>query len=215
MKTFRSILALCALVLAPCLLAAQSGGVLSISTSPTATTADYDKVVAALKAKNLWELYWSFHAIGTAQPAGLFSFGVFPDQEAFNKRMEAVQPVFAQAGAKPNVQVYDIYNSFTGVVPATSPATGIVVHFDAKGMTTAQYDQILVELKKVMSFPPPGQISHVCYKTDDGLKVIDVWESSEAFAAMGEKLMPILQNLGVNTGPPIIYPLYNLLKTSN
>lgn len=215
MKTLRSILALCALVLSPYLLAAQSGGVLSISTSPTATTADYDKVVAALKAKGLWEMYWSFHAMATAQPAGLFSLGIFPNRDAFNKRMEAVQPVFAQAGAKPNVQVYDIYNSFMGVVPATSPATGIVVHFDAAGMTAAQYDQILVELKKVMSFPPPGQISHVCYKTDDGLRVIDVWESPEAFAAMGEKLMPILQNLGVNTGPPIIYSLYNFLKTSN
>ena len=63
--------------------------------------------------------------------------------------------------------------------------------------------------------PPPGQISHVAYKTDEGLKVIDVWDSAESFAAMGEKLMPILQNLGINTGAPITYNLYNLLKTNN
>ena len=216
MKTFQSFIALLILTLSSQMLHAQSKGVLSISTSATATTADYEKVIAALQAKGIWELGWSFHAMGAAPPAGLFGIGIFPSREAFDKRSEAARPVFEQAGAKPNIQVYEIYNTFMGTVPATKPAAGIVVHFDANGMTTAQYDQILVELNKVTtSFPPAGQISHVAYKTDGGVKVVDVWESAEAFSAFGEKLMPILQNLGINAGQPVIYSLYNYLKTNN
>lgn len=215
MKTFKAIFTLLALLPAFSGLHAQSTGIISISSSATATTADYEKVVAAMKEKGAWEKDWTFHAIGTAQPTGLYGIGLFPDRDAFNRRLEIIRPIFEQAGAKPEVHDYEVYNSFFGTVPASAPAGAILVRFDAKGMTTAQYDQILVELKKVVSFPPPGQISHVAYKTDEGLKVIDVWESAETFGALGQKLMPILQNLGINAGEPIVYSLYNLLKINN
>lgn len=214
MKTFKIILALFALTLSTQLLLAQTKGVISIASSPTATTADYEKVVAAMKSKNVWEIGWSFHAMGAAQPTGLFGLGFYPSREAYDKRSEATKPIFEAAGVKPNVEVYEIYNSFV-VEPAAKPTAGIVVHFNGSGMTSAQYDQILVELKKDSTFPPKGQIAHACYKTDDGYKVVDVWESAEAFAAFGEKLMPILQKLGINAGQPIIYSLHNYMKTSN
>lgn len=216
MKTFQSLLALFALAFSVQFIHAQSNSVISISTSATAVAADYDKAVTAFQAKGIWELGWSFHAMGAAQPAGLFGIGIFPTREAFDKRSEATRPVFEQAGVKPNVRVYEIHNSFMGTVPAEKPAAGIVVHFDAKGMSAAQYDQIIAELNKSgATFPPPGQISHVAYKTDDGVKVVDVWESAENFGAFGEKLMPILQSLGIDAGQPAIYSLYNYLKTNN
>lgn len=215
MKTVKSIVALLALFFSSQLLCAQTSGVISIATSSTATSADYDKVVEAFKAKGLWESYWSFHAMATLQPAGLFGIGIFPTREAFDKRREASRSIFEQAGAKPDIKDYEIYKISYGTMPATTPAAGIVVQFDAKGMTADQYDQILVELKKITVYPPPGNIIHVAYKTDDGLKVVDVWESAETFGAFGEKLVPILKNLGINTGPPIIYNLYNYLKMNN
>lgn len=210
----KTVLAIAVLTLSFQLLSAQSKGVISISSSPTATTADYDKIVSAMKEKGVWETGWSFHAMGAAQPAGLLGIGTYATREAYNKRMEVTRPVFEAAGVKPKVEVYDIYNSFLAV-PPTKPAAGIVVHFTGKGMTSAQYDQILVELQKVTTFPPAGQISHVCYQTTEGLKVIDVFESAEVFSAFGEKLMPILQKLGVNAGQPAIYSLYNYMKTGN
>lgn len=215
MKISKSFIALSVFLFTFLSLRSQSTGIVSISSSATATTADYEKVVAAMKAKGAWDKDWTFHAIGTSQPAGLYGFGIFPDREAFNRRQEAIRPVFEQAGAKPEVHEFEIYDSSFGPAPATVPATGILVHFDAKGMTEVLYDQILVELKKVVSYPPPGQISHVAYKTDDGLKVLDVWESPEAFSAFGEKLMPILGNLGINTGSPAVYSLYNCLNVNN
>ena len=215
MKTFRSFIALFILALTSQLLHAQSNGVLSISTSPTATTADYDKISQTMKDKGIWETGWAFHAMGAAQPAGLFGIGFYTTREAYNKRAEATKPVFEAAGLKPNVQVCEIYSSFLGTIPAAKPAAGIVVHFNGNGMTAAQYDQIIVELQKLNAFPPAGQIAHFCYQTTDGLKVIDVWESAETFNAFGQKLMPILQKLGVNSGEPVVYSLYNYLKTSN
>lgn len=212
MKTLKSLFALSAFILFLSSLSAQTGGVLVISSSPTATTANYDKIVAAMKEKGVWEVGWNFHAMGAAQPAGLFGIGFYPSREACNQRLEATKPVFEAAGLKPDVQISDIHNSFVGAVPAAMPAKGIVVHFNAKGMTAAQYDQIIVELQKVTTFPPAGQIAHACYKTEEGYKVVDVWESPEAFDAMGRHLMPILQKLGIDAGQPSIYSLYNCLK---
>lgn len=206
--------AIIALALFSQLLSAQTKGVISISSSATATTADYDKLVSTMKEKGVWETGWSFHAMGAAQPAGLLGFGTYATREAYDQRMAVTRPIFEAAGIKPKVEVYDIYNSFVSA-PAAKPAAGIVVQFNGKGMTTAQYDQILAELQKVTTFPPAGQISHVCYQTTEGLKVIDVFESAAVFSSFGEKLMPILQKLGVNAGPPVTYSLYNYLKTNN
>jgi len=214
MKTFKSVLALLVLTLSSQLLIAQTKGVISIASSATATTDVYDKVTGTMKEKGVWETGWSFHAMGAAKPTGLFGIGFYPSRDAYDKRAEATKPIFEAAGAKPNVEVYEIHNSFV-TVPAAKPAAGIVVHFNGSGMTAAQYDQIIVELQKVMTFPPAGQIAHACYKTDDGYKVVDVWESAEIFGAFGEKLMPILQKLGVNAGQPIVYSLHNYLKTNN
>jgi hypothetical protein len=221
MRTFKSVLALLALTLSAQMSFAQtaatttSKGILAISTSDNATTADYDKIVATMKEKGVWETGWSFHALGAANPKGLFSIGFYANKESYDKRIEATKPIFEAAGIKPNLSSYEIHNSFVGTLPATKPAAGIVAHFTGSGMTSAQYDQVLVELKKVTTFPAAGQLAHVCYKTDDGHKVVDIWESPEQFAAFGEKLMPILQKLGVNAGQPAIYSLHNYLKTSN
>ncbi|HRI62212.1 MAG TPA: hypothetical protein PK228_20870 [Saprospiraceae bacterium] len=215
MKMLKPLFALLVLTLATPMLDAQSKGVISISSSATGTTADYDKISGALKEKGIWELGWSFHAMGAAQPAGLFGIGFYTNREAYEKRAAATKPVFEAAGIKPNVQVCEIYSSFLGTIPATKPAAGIVVHFNGSGMTTAQYDQIIVELQTAKAFPPAGQIAHFCYQTTDGLKVIDIWESAEAFNTFGQILMPILQKLGVNSGQPVVYSLYNYMKTSN
>ena len=211
----KTVFALLVLALASQMMTAQSKGVISITSNPTGTTADYDKISGIMKEKGIWELGWSFHAMGAAQPAGLFGLGFYTTREAYEKRSEATKPVFEAAGIKPNVQVCEIYNSFLGTIPATKPAAGIVVHFNSGSMTTAQYDQILVELQTAKAFPPAGQIAHFCYQTTDGLKVIDVWESAETFNAFGQILMPIMQKLGINSGQPAVYSLYNYMKTSN
>jgi hypothetical protein len=51
-------------------------------------------------------------------------------------------------------------------------------------------------------FPDQGQ---------QGFRVVDVWESEEAFRRFGETLMPILQELGVE-GEPEIYATHTFVS---
>ena len=41
----------------------------------------------------------------------------------------------------------------------------------------------------------PGRRHHVCFETDDGYMVVDVWESLEAFEQFGEVLDEIVSEL--------------------
>jgi hypothetical protein len=47
-----------------------------------------------------------------------------------------------------------------------------------------------------------GLMLHTCFREGDGLAIFDVWESQEAFEVLGSKLMPIVQELGVEMSPP-------------
>ena len=50
--------------------------------------------------------------------------------------------------------------------------------------------------------PAEGGIFHVAW-FEDGLRVLDVWESQQAFERFAnERLMPKLQELGIGSEPP-------------
>jgi hypothetical protein len=56
-----------------------------------------------------------------------------------------------------------------------------------------------------------GILTHVAGQTENGFRVVDVWESEEAFARFGETLAPILQDLGVQ-GRPEMYPAHTFVR---
>lgn len=47
-----------------------------------------------------------------------------------------------------------------------------------------------------------GRLHHSCFGEDGDLIVYDVWASQEAFEAFEGKLMPILNELGLEVGRP-------------
>ena len=67
------------------------------------------------------------------------------------------------------------------------------------GLTLEQYDDVI----KRMGFEPqgagpPGSVFHWATKTDDGIRVIDVWETQEDFDTFAEeKIGPITQAAGM------------------
>ncbi len=77
------------------------------------------------------------------------------------------------------------------------------VQLDFKGATLEQYDQVIEK----MGFRPggpgaPGGLFHWVTKTNDGMRVIDVWDSKEVFERFAqEKIGPITQEVGI-LGPP-------------
>jgi hypothetical protein len=56
-------------------------------------------------------------------------------------------------------------------------------------------------------WPVQGLLVHVAGEGTEGFRVVDVWESEEAFNQFGETLLPILQEVGIEVSPDV-YPGY-------
>jgi hypothetical protein len=90
----------------------------------------------------------------------------------------------------------------------------IVAVFQAPGLTQEIYEETVRRLtggksrmESPSDWPVAGLLAHVAGQGASGFRVVDVWESEEAFGRFGEALMPILQDVGVQ-GQPEIYPAH-------
>lgn len=88
----------------------------------------------------------------------------------------------------------------------------IAAYFHPKGMTLAQYHEVhhRLEAAGIGLRDQTGRLHHSCFGQDGELMVYDVWDSQEAFEAFGQKLMPILAELGIEVGEPAVMPVHNL-----
>ncbi len=79
----------------------------------------------------------------------------------------------------------------------------VAVEMKFRGATTDQYDQILAKMGLTPGgATPPGAIAHWVAETDDGVHIVDVWESREAYDQFAaEKIGPYSAEVGV-TEPP-------------
>ncbi|MGO9457253.1 MAG: hypothetical protein ACLP62_09420 [Acidimicrobiales bacterium] len=78
----------------------------------------------------------------------------------------------------------------------------IGVYIESASMTVEQYKTIDERLRSAVGGAIEGLMLHSCFHSGDGLAIFDVWESEQAFEALGSKLMPIVQELGVEMSPP-------------
>ncbi len=69
--------------------------------------------------------------------------------------------------------------------------------FEVPGGTVDQYDRAMVELN-LGENPAAGLLSHTSGPMEGGWRVIDVWESEEAFQTFAStRLGPTLQKVGM------------------
>ena len=88
----------------------------------------------------------------------------------------------------------------------------ILVRFAPASLTAAQYDESISKLQEAGDFPPDGLDYHVCFGADGDLKVSEIWDSREQFEAFGERLMPILAEIGIEAGEPATLEIHNIVK---
>ena len=90
----------------------------------------------------------------------------------------------------------------------------IVVHFHPTNATKEKYDESLRRMEEAGIWPDPAGLEvHVAFGPDDGLRVSEIWSSREQFDAYGEKLMPILNDMGIEySAEPEIFEVQNIIR---
>jgi hypothetical protein len=88
----------------------------------------------------------------------------------------------------------------------------IVVRFHPTNVTQETYDESLRRLEESGEWPPNGLELHVLFGSEGDLKVSEIWDSEEQLQAFGERLMPILDDVGIEfSGPPEVFEVHNLI----
>ena len=94
----------------------------------------------------------------------------------------------------------------------------IVAVFESPSLTRETYEKSVKMLtngkgrvESPADWPVPGLLVHASGQGAKGFRVVDVWESEEAFRRFGEKLKPIMEALGIE-GEPDVYPAHTLVS---
>jgi hypothetical protein len=95
----------------------------------------------------------------------------------------------------------------------------VVAVFEAPSLTKERYEESVrrltdgtkTRLESPADWPVEGLLAHVAGEGPRGFRVVDVWESEEAFGRFGESLIPILREIGVE-GDQEVYPAHTFVS---
>ena len=86
----------------------------------------------------------------------------------------------------------------------------VIAVFQGPSLTRESYEESVRlltngrgKLESPSDWPVEGLLAHVAGDTGSGFRVVDVWESEEAFRRFAEKLAPVMQQIGIETEPEI------------
>ncbi len=88
----------------------------------------------------------------------------------------------------------------------------LVIRFAPPSMTAEKYDEARRRLEEAGYWPPDGMDYHVCFGADDKMRVSEIWDSQEKLDAFGERLMPILADIGLDPGEPEVLEVHSIVK---
>ena len=86
----------------------------------------------------------------------------------------------------------------------------IATYFAPRSLSAAQYDEVIKRLDAAGASAPAGRTFHCSFSAGPSLHVFEIWESPEAFEAFGATLMPILSEVGIDPGRPLVTPVHNI-----
>ena len=85
----------------------------------------------------------------------------------------------------------------------------IIAVFQSPSLTRENYEESVrrltngkkIRMESVKDWPVEGLLAHIAGQSEKGFRVVDVWESEDAFRRFGDKLMPIMKEIGIDTVP--------------
>ena len=88
----------------------------------------------------------------------------------------------------------------------------VVVRHQPKGLTRKQYDEVSHRMESAGNWPPDGMDMHVLFGEEGDMHVSEIWDSQEQLDAFGERLMPLLSEIGIDPGEPEVMEVHNIVK---
>src|SRR5947199_4327432 len=113
--------------------------------------------------------------------------------------------------SRPEMHAAEPCNSLGRTRPGR-PIVSLVIRFSPPTLTAEQYDEVVRRLTEAGVFPADGLDYELCFGSDGNLKVSQVWDSREQLDAFGERLRPILAELGIDPGEPEVLEVHNIIK---
>jgi hypothetical protein len=87
----------------------------------------------------------------------------------------------------------------------------IGIYFSPAAVSAEKYDECIKLLKKAGAGHPAGRSYHSSFGPKDKLMVFEVWTSQAAFDKFAKTLMPILEQLGIDPGQPMVMPMHKVI----
>jgi hypothetical protein len=95
----------------------------------------------------------------------------------------------------------------------------IVLVHQGQGLTKETYEEVVNRLtggaksrmESRSDWPVEGILVHAAGEAPGGFRVVDVWESEEAARQFGERLAPIMREVGVEAEPEM-YPAHTFVS---
>lgn len=78
----------------------------------------------------------------------------------------------------------------------------IAAVFEFPGEDIAKYHRVF-EVGGAPILEQPKRLSHVCFRTESGWTVVDVWADEASFAAFGEVIGPATVTAGLDARPAV------------
>jgi hypothetical protein len=88
----------------------------------------------------------------------------------------------------------------------------MLVRFTPASATTEQYDETIRRLEKSGDWLPEGLEFHVAFESGGKFRVSEIWDSQAQFDAFGKRLMPILEDVGIEPGAPEMIEIHNIIR---
>lgn len=84
----------------------------------------------------------------------------------------------------------------------------VAVSFVPDWMDRARYELVRSAVLARGGWPAHGLHSHLCFGEDDGLQVLEIWDSTDALERFAlDTLLPVLAELGIAAPVPTVYPV--------
>jgi len=84
----------------------------------------------------------------------------------------------------------------------------IAIYLTPPSMTAEQYEEVMSRLDAAGAGTPAGRLYHACFGSGDKLQLFEIWESQQDFNTSIKTTMPILQQIGLDLGRPMVEPVH-------